>query len=245
MFTGIALAIGGYFLGDLAIGHAISNGIDAQNVTDQNDIAFTLGLVFAAIGFLVGLGFLAYPAARLRGASPSLREKEEHGIWRYFTLCTDHKVVGIQYLWGVLFFFLIAGLNAMLMRTQLLYPTEHFTSADNYITLVSLHGTMMLMMTTSMILGPFGNYFTPILIGAKRMAFPRIESLSFWLLPAAEVVLLGAIGAKGIPTGWTGYPTLADQARLGMDCYLVSFALIGLSMVLVGFNMLATVYTMR
>jgi len=245
MFTGILLGIGGYFLGALVIGATLSKGINSQIATDQNDMEFVLGILFGVAGFLIGMGFLNYPLARLRGAEPSLREKEEHGIWRYFTLCTDHKVVGIQYLWGVLFFFLVAGINAMLIRTELLYPTEHFWSADRYISLVGLHGTMMMMMTSSMILGPFGNYFVPIMIGSRRMAFPRLEALSFWLLPAAEVVLLASVGAQGFPSGWTGYADLSVQAKLGMDCYLISFALIGMSMALVGFNMLATVYTMR
>jgi len=245
MFTGIALGIAGYFIGALVIGAALSKGIDFQTETNQNDIEFVVGILFGVAGFLIGMGFLNYPVKRMLGAEPSMRAKEDTGIARYFTLCTDHKVVGIQYLWGVLFFFLIAGLNAMMIRTELLYPTEHFWSADNYISLVGLHGTMMMMMTTSMILGPFGNYFVPILIGSKRMAFPRLEALSFWLLPAAEVVLLAAVGAKGFPTGWTGYANLNVQAKLGMDCYLISFAMIGLSMALVGFNMLATVFTMR
>jgi cytochrome c oxidase subunit I len=245
VFTGIVLGIAGYLIGALLIGHVLSKGIPSQTETNQNDIEFVCGILLGIIGFLVGMGFMNYPVARLTGAAPTLREKEEHGIVRYFTLCTDHKVVGIQYLWGILFFFLIAGLNAMLIRTQLLYPTEHFWSADNYITLVGLHGTMMMMMTTSLVLGPFGNYFVPVMIGAKRMAFPRLEALSFWLVPVAGVVLLSAVGAKGFPTGWTGYANLSVQAKLGMDCYLISFALIGISMALVGFNMLVTVYTMR
>ena len=243
--TGIVLGIVGYVIGADLVGHVLSSGIDAQNATDQNDLAFVLGLLFGVAGFLIGLGFANYPISRVLGREPSLREKEQGGLWRYFTLCTDHKVVGIQYLWGVLLFFLIAGFNAMMIRTQLLHPNEQFVSADNYITLVGLHGTMMMMMSSAMIIGPFGNYFMPILIGARRMAFPRIEALSFWLVPAAEVVLLSAVVAKGFPAGWTGYAGLSDQAKLGMDCYLVSFALIAVSLMLVGLNMLATVLTMR
>ncbi len=64
------------------------------------------------------MGFGVYPWARLRGYPPSLREKEQHGIGRYFTLCTDHKVVGIQYLCGIGLFFFIGGLNAMLIRVR-------------------------------------------------------------------------------------------------------------------------------
>lgn len=243
--TAIVLGVVGYIIGAAVVGKAISSGIDAQVATDQNDVEFILGLLFGVAGFLIGLGFANYPVSRLLGREPSLREKEQGGLWRYFTLCTDHKVVGIQYLWGVLLFFLIAGFNAMLIRTQLLQPTEHFVSADRYITIVGLHGTMMMMMSSAIVIGPFGNYFLPIMIGAKRMAFPRIEALSFWLVPAAEVVLLAAVGVRGFPTGWTGYASLSDQAKLGMDCYLVSFALIGVSLTLVGINMLATTLTMR
>ena len=71
----------------------------------------------------------------------------------------------------------------------------------------------MIMMTSAVILGPFGNYFVPIMIGARRMAFPRLEALSFWLVPAAGLILLSAIAFGGFPTGWTGYAPLADQAQ--------------------------------
>jgi cytochrome c oxidase subunit 1 len=85
----------------------------------------------------------------------------------------------------------------------------------------------------------------PIMIGARRMAFPRLEALSFWLVPPAGLILLSAVAFGGFPTGWTGYAPLANEARGGMDAYLFSFALIGLSMTIVGANMLATVLTMR
>ena len=68
------------------------------------------------------------------------------------------------------------------------------------------------------------------MIGARRMAFPRLESLSFWLVPPAGIILLSAVALGGFPTGWTGYAPLANEARAGMDAYLFSFALIGLSM---------------
>ena len=77
---------------------------------------------FAVFGFVAGLGFCQYPWARLRGYPPSLREKEKQGVTRYFGLCTDHKVVGIQYLIGIGLFFFIGGLNAMLIRVELLRP---------------------------------------------------------------------------------------------------------------------------
>jgi cytochrome c oxidase subunit 1 len=100
-------------------------------------------------------------------------------------------------------------------------------------------------MMTSGILGPFGNYFVPIMIGARRMAFPRIEALTFWLLMAAGFILVSTIFFGGFPTGWTGYEPLNDQAVMGMDSYICFFALVGISMALLGLNMMATILTMR
>ena len=197
------------------------------------------------LGFLVGLGFANYPVMRLLGRPASLREKETGGVGRYFGLCTDHKVVGMQYLVGIGVFIFIGGLNAMLIRYELLTPDQHAWNANNYLTLVGVHGTMMMGMMTSGILGPFANYLLPIMIGARRMAFPRIEALTFWLLMAGGVLLMTTWVFGGFPTGWTGYEPLANQANWGMDAYIAFFALVGLSMCLLGLNMIATVITMR
>ena len=75
----------------------------------------------------------------------------------------------------------------MLIRTELLHDTPTFVGPNQYLTLVGMHGTMMMGMMTSGILGPFANYFVPIMIGARRMAFPRIEALTFWLLMAGRL----------------------------------------------------------
>ena len=80
---------------------------------------------------------------------------------------------------------------------------------------VGEHGTMMMMMMSSVVLGPFGQYFGPLMIGSKRMAFPRIEALGFWLTPAAYIILLSAVLMGGFPTGWTGYEPLATQGTAG------------------------------
>ena len=197
------------------------------------------------IGFLVGLGFANYPVQRMLGKPPSLREKEQQGIGRYFGLCTDHKVVGIQYLLGIGAFIFIGGLNAMLIRFELMRPQHLVWNGNNYLTLVGVHGTMMMGMMTSGILGPFANYFVPLMIGARRMAFPRIEALTFWLLMAAGTVLMTTWVFGGFPTGWTGYAPLNEQANMGIDAYIAFFALVGVSMTLLGLNMLATVITMR
>ncbi len=245
LLTAVILGIGGYYLG-WWIGHEIGGkSFEFQAATDENDVALLLAYFFGVVGFLIGLGFANYPFSRLLGRPASLREKEEHGIGRYFGLCTDHKVVGIQYLCGIGLFFFIGGLNAMLIRTELLHPVPTFIGPNQYLSLVGMHGTMMMGMMTSGILGPFANYFVPIMIGARRMAFPRIEALTFWLLMAAGFILTSTIFFGGFPTGWTGYEPLNDQAVMGMDSYICFFALVGISMCLLGLNMMATIITMR
>jgi cytochrome c oxidase subunit 1 len=133
----------------------------------------------------------------------------------------------------------------MLIRTELLHSTPTTIAPNQYLSLVGMHGAMMMGVMTSAVLGPFANYFVPIMIGARRMAFPRVEALTFWLLMAAGFILVSTIFFGGFPTGWTGYEPLNDQAVMGMDSYIVFFALVGLSMTLLGLNMIATIITMR
>jgi cytochrome c oxidase subunit I len=244
LLTAIALGIGGFFLGAY-VGGQIAEGKHYLIATDQNDVGVFMGFLFATIGWLAGLGFFNYPVSRLLGRPARYPKEETTGAARYFRLSTDHKVIGIQYFFGVGAFFLIGGLNAMLIRTELLTPNEKAFPAGQYLSLVGLHGTMMIMMTSAFILGPFGNYFVPLMIGARRMAFPRIEALTFWLTPLAGLVLMSAIAWNGFPTGWTGYAPLADQARAGMDAYIWAFLLIGLSLGLNGLNLMTTILTQR
>jgi cytochrome c oxidase subunit I len=245
LLSAVVLGVGGYYLGWI-IGHQINGAsFEFQQATDENDVALMLAYIFGVIGFLIGLGFANYPVARMLGRPSTLREKEGEGIGRYFGLCTDHKVVGMQYLVGIGLFFFVGGLNAMLIRTELLNPTPTTIGPNQYLSLVGMHGSMMMGMMTSGVLGPFANYFLPIMIGARRMAFPRIEALTFWLLMAAGFILTSTIFFGGFPTGWTGYEPLNDQAVMGMDSYICFFALVGVSMTLLGLNMIATVVTMR
>ena len=167
------------------------------------------------------------------------------GLAKYFRYTLDHKVVGIQYLFGMITYFLTGGLFAMAIRTELLSPTYHVLSPSAYLMVVGEHSTMMMMMMSSVILGPFGQYFAPLMIGSKRMAFPRIEALGFWLTPPAYVILLSGILYSGFPTGWTGYEPLATQAGPGMDSYAVAFGLMGISMILAGFNIIVTYINYR
>jgi cytochrome c oxidase subunit 1 len=243
--TAVVLGVIGYLAG-----HAIGASIHAPSLswvasTGQNDVALVLGYVLGLVGFFAGLGVLNYPVRRMLGHPPSLPRYETEGIARYFTFTPNHKVVGMQYLVGIGAFFFFAGVNAMLIRIQLLSPASSVFPPDTYLTVVGLHGSMMMGTMTSAVLGPFANYFVPLLIGARRSAFPRIEALSFWVLVAAEVVLTTSVVLGGFQTGWTGYSPLSEQGGYGVDAYLCFFALVGVSMTLLGFNLSATVATMR
>ena len=199
LLTAVVLAVVGFYAG-WWLGHQITGpSIEYFGDTGQNDIALFIAYLVGVIGFLVGLGFANYPIQRMIGKPPSLREKEQQGIGRYFGLCTDHKVVGVQYLLGIGAFIFIGGLNAMLIRFELMRPQHLVWNGNNYLTLVGVHGTMMMGMMTSGILGPFANYLVPLMIGSRRMAFPRIEALTFWLLMAAGTVLMTSWVFGGFP----------------------------------------------
>jgi cytochrome c oxidase subunit I len=247
MHTGFAGAVGGYFFGHW-LGNAIGSGWQQVATADQNNLAIMLGYAFLTLGWLAGLGVFNDVLRGLIGQRIPHEEEEGEaraGLARYFQYTLGHKVVGIQYLVGMIIYFCTAGLLAMAIRTELLSPTYHIFSAPTYIEIVGEHGTMMMMLMTSLITGPFGNYLVPLMIGAKRMAFPRIEALSFWLTPAAFLILLSALLVGGFPFGWTGYAPLSIQATEGADAYAFAFGLMGISVILAGFNLIATIICYR
>jgi len=241
--------IAGYALGSGAISNFYGSGGEPTSL--GSDPGILLGYAMSAAGFLAGMGFFNYPIGRLLGAKRPTEEDNAYqhgeggGLGKYFRMTTDHKVIGMQYMVMILAFLFIGGLGAMFIRTELLTPVPSIANAQSYLTLVGLHSTLMIFMASTAIIGPFGNYFVPIMIGARNMAFPRLEALTFWLLPPAGLILLSTVFLGGFTTGWTGYAPLADQNVLGMDSYLMGFALIGLSIALSGLNMIATILTKR
>ena len=237
-----------------AIGHWLGNFMTPSFVAtgggapDGNDTAIVLGYAFLVLGWLIGLGVFNDLVRQMLGRPiPQLEEERGAvgGLSRYFRYTLDHKVVGIQYLVGMLVYFFTGGLLAMAIRTELLSPSYHVLSPTAYIQVVGEHGTMMMMMMTSVVVGPFGNYLVPIMIGSKRVAFPRLEALSFWLTPCAYVILLSSFLLGGFPTGWTGYAPLSIQAGEGMDSYAFAFGLMGISIILAGFNIIVTIICYR
>jgi cytochrome c oxidase subunit I len=250
MHTAIIGAVIGYVLG-----HWLGNVLVASNasteypnlaLSDSSDVPIVLGYLFGVVGWLAGLGVFSDLLRQMIGR-PALPETQEDpgGVAKYFRFTLDHKVVGIQYLVGMIIYFCTAGLFAIAIRAELLSPSYHLFSSSAYVEIVGEHGTMMMMLMSSVILGPFGNYFVPLMIGSKRVAFPRIEALSFWLTPVAFLILLSGLMLGGFPFGWTGYAPLSIQSTVGADSYAVAFGLMGISVILAGFNIIATVICYR
>ena len=241
--TAIVLGIVGYLFGHW-LGHEITGNYAYVVNSGQNSSANFFALLFGVVGWLIGIGALNYPIMKLFGHEPK-QEKTVEGWSKYFRYTLDHKVVGLQYVVGVLLFMFTGGLLAMAIRAELLNPTTHLFGPGTYIEIVSEHGTIMMMMATSIIVGPMGNYFVPLMIGSRKMAFPRIEAFSFWVFVAGYAVIFSALPYGGFPTGWTGYAPLQTQAGPGMISYLFGFAVIGMGMMAAGFNIAITIINNR
>ena len=152
--TGILGGVLGYLLGHW-LGNLIASGYQQVQNSGQNDFAIILGYVLGTIGWLAGLGVFNDLLRQMTGR-PVHAAAEAHaavaGTARYFRYSLDHKVVGIQYLVGMIGYFLTGGLLAMAIRTELLSPSYHVFSSATYTAIVGEHGTMMMMMMSSVIL---------------------------------------------------------------------------------------------
>lgn len=216
-------------------------------------VFFSLGLRIPAEGAAVIAYVVSIPIYLAAGGGWAafrrwMDEKEEpeiHGALRYFSFNTDHKVVGVQYLFASFFLFFFAGLMAMIMRTELAHSGMQFISTKTYGTVVGVHGIGMVLVALTAIVGGFGNYVVPLQIGAKDMAFPRLNALSYWLLPPAVLILVASLFNGGFDFGWTAYAPLSTKGPMGKLFFLLSFATAGFSSIFGGVNLLVTIIRMR
>lgn len=162
----------------------------------------------------------------------------------------DHKKIGIMYLWFALVMAFAGGAFAGMIRGQLATPDSGLLTPEFYNMVVSMHATLMIFFVIIPTLVGFGNYFVPLLIGARDMAFPRLNAFSFWLaVPAAALMFASFFTAGGAnQAGWTAYPPLslaAYSAGPGMDMWIMGVILIGLSSILTAVNFIVTIANMR
>jgi len=237
---GVVLAVAAYLIGQAL-------WADDPQGTDQAVIAGEIGWV---IGFLIGVGAFVAPIRWMLGRDLTHDDEmflagKDQGVSRYFRFTTDHKVVGVQYLVLAMTTFGVGGTLAMMIRTQLLRPGATLFGPQTYNALVGVHGIVMIVSTIIMVVGPWGNFIMPIMIGARDMAFPRLNALSFWTLFPAVPIFLSIAAFGGIPTGWVAYAPLSTQAPPGMDAFAIAIILFVISAGIGAVNIIVTALSMR
>jgi cytochrome c oxidase subunit 1 len=192
------------------------------------------------------------------------------GFWRKYVFSTDHKIIGIQYMITAMAMAVVGGLLSMLMRLQLAWPSQAWpvlgkifpvAFAGNvmepsfYVSLVTMHGTIMVFfLFTAVLTGGFGNFLIPLQIGARDMAFPFLNALSYWVFLLSCIVILSALFvAGGAPLGgWTAYAPLSALGQdsgpgegAGMTLWITALGLFTISGLMGGLNYVTTILTMR
>ncbi|RKP50127.1 cytochrome c oxidase subunit I [Cohnella endophytica] len=161
----------------------------------------------------------------------------------------DHKKIGILYMIAGLFFFLIGGLEAIMIRIQLMKPMNDFVSGDTFNELITMHGTTMIFLAAMPLLFALMNAVIPLQIGARDVAFPFLNSLGFWTFFFGGVLLNLSWFAGTVPdAGWTSYVPLAGpnyNSNHGVDYYVIGLQIAGIGTLLGGINFMATIINMR
>jgi cytochrome c oxidase subunit 1 len=161
----------------------------------------------------------------------------------------DHKRIGILYIVTSLVFFGAGGILALLLRAQLATPNQDFLTKDSFNEVFTIHGTTMVFLVVVPILAGFGNFLVPLMIGARDMAFPRLNAMSYWFFLFGGIVLYASWFAKhgAAKAGWTGYAPLSSEYSpgLGQDLWILSLHLLSISSLAGAINLLATIHNMR
>jgi cytochrome c oxidase subunit I len=205
-------------------------------------------LVMAPLGYLAGLGCFDYWTRYAVGRPTIPEDHSGHGAhtWTdYFRVNTDHKVIGIQYVTTTIFFFLIGGLLAMLVRAELAQPGAQFVDGETYNGLFSVHASLMIFLFVIPAFAGLANYVIPLMIGAPDMAFPRLNALSFWMLPIAGVIMVASFLVTPFSAGWTGYAPLSTVGTDGNIFFQMAVQWAGASSIATALNFLVTIITMR
>ena len=162
----------------------------------------------------------------------------------------DHKRIGILYIMTSLVFFAAGGVLALLMRSQLATPNEHFLTKNAYNSTMTMHGTTMIFLVVVPILAGFGNYLVPLMIGARDMAFPRLNAFSYWMFLLGGIVLYSSYFATGgaARAGWTSYVPLSEDTFSpghGQDYWILALHILTISSLAGAINLIVTIHNMR
>ncbi|MEX2246257.1 MAG: cytochrome c oxidase subunit I [Dehalococcoidia bacterium] len=184
--------------------------------------------------------------ASLEGAIPVQRTRYS-GLLEWIAT-VDHKKIGILYLGTTFFFFLTGGLLALGLRTQLATSDGTFLTAQQYNAAFTMHGTTMIFLAVVPLFTGFANYIIPLQLGARDMAFPRLNALSYWLLLSGGILLYSSFIVGPPAAGWTSYVPLSTKEfspQLGQDLWLIGLTVLGFSSIFGALNMIVTIFALR
>ena len=171
--------------------------------------------------------------------------REPAGLWSWLTT-VDHKRIGLMYLFSVVAFFFVAGLLALLIRLELMSPGEQFLDQNAYNQVFTLHGAIMVFLFILVsIPASLGNFVLPIMIGAKDVAFPRLNLASYYIYVLGSLLAVTAIIVGNVDTGWTFYTPYSSQAGDSVLWMTVAVFVAGFSSILTGLNFIVTIHKMR
>ncbi len=179
-----------------------------------------------------------------------LTRPQANGSWKDWVSTVDHKKIGIMYGIAAMFFFLVGGLEALLIRTQLAFPENGFLSADVYNQIFTMHGVTMIFLFVMPFAAAFANYLIPLQIGARDVAFPRLNALSFWVWLSGAIFLNTSwiVGGGGADCGWFCYSPnsgVTFSPTNGVDFYAIGLLITGIASLVSAVNLAVTCLNMR
>lgn len=176
------------------------------------------------------------------------KPKSETGFWSWVTT-VDHKRIGILYFWTALAFFLLGGIEALLIRLQLAGPDLEVIGPDAFNQLFTMHATTMIFLGVMPLTAAFFNYMIPLLIGARDVAFPKLNAFSYWMFLLGGIFLNSSWFLGGASdAGWYGYPNYSLKEfnpGLGVDFWTIGLLIAGIGTLVSGFNFIVTILNMR
>ena len=184
--------------------------------------------------------------AEMQVTKPSPHSHGERKWWHFFTFSTDHKVIGVQYLVTSFVFYAIGGSLATAIRTELATPASDLVSPATYNSMLTLHGTVMIFLWIIPAGAGLANYLIPLMIGARDMAFPKMNAVAFWMIPPAGLALVLSFFWESPQAGWTSYPPLSLMTgKVGEGIWIFTLLTLGTSSILGAINFLVTILKMR
>ncbi len=181
-------------------------------------------------------------------ARPASQYNEAGGVWGWLTT-VDHKRIGALYLYTALLWFLVGGFEALVLRMQLQGPNGRVVSADMYNMLFTMHGTTMIFLVVMPLSAAFFNLLIPLQIGARDVAFPRLNAFSYWVYLFGSIFMnVSWLIGQAPDGGWFGYVPLTTyqfSSRLNIDFWVLGLQILGVSSLAAGFNFITTIINMR